>query len=155
MVLLIFCASVPMLTIGIMYARECPHFPFCPIYLLVGGTIGILQFLYAAQDCVYQSTEPPRKGGMGDIRYKIAAFLFILFISWTFFGSIPFFAMKGIQWTDRQASHFCDNTIYHFTFYLSAVMDVIYFTAFFGTLFGFILYAPTKREHEKTVMTAT
>ncbi|KAK2151205.1 hypothetical protein LSH36_372g02023 [Paralvinella palmiformis] len=134
--------------LGIMYVKDCPHFPFGPIYLIVGGSIGILQFVYAAQECVV--TAPYRKK-IKKIRYHVAIFLFIFFVAWTFFGSIPFFAVRDVQWKDRHEYGYCDNTLYHFTFYFSAVMDVLYFTAFFGTLFGFILYAPTKQELKKRI----
>ncbi|KAK4329387.1 hypothetical protein Pmani_000243 [Petrolisthes manimaculis] len=111
-----------MIIVGSLKINECPAEPFIPIYLVVGGTFGVVKVLLSLQGPINRQLRD-EENGSGDNQ-----------IPWhrrlQFSGSINFFLavwfILGCVWVyriyrpsyDHSSWKYCDFSLYQFAFWL-------------------------------------
>ncbi|KAK2151201.1 hypothetical protein LSH36_372g02010 [Paralvinella palmiformis] len=70
---------------GSMYVHQCGGSKFIPIYMMVAGIIGLIQFLIMLYSCCVPVT-PTRTMTKKHTVYNCQNVFFGFFMGWTFFG---------------------------------------------------------------------
>ncbi|XP_066984403.1 transmembrane protein 272-like isoform X1 [Macrobrachium rosenbergii] len=111
---------IVMIVIGSLKMNDCPAEEYIPIYLVVGGTFGVIKSLLSLEvrrraredevDASNASVPWHRRLQFGG---SISVFLFVWFI----FGCVWVYRIYEPSY-DNSSTHYCDYTLYQFTFWL-------------------------------------
>jgi len=126
LVLLGLCSFVPLLMviIGSIYAHDCPAQNFIPIYLIVGGVVGLVKiFSSLYYRWKYWKKGNPRPETMNPSPLDGLLNLFLL--GWFIAGCVIVFGIYTPEFNDNLAANYCHYVVYWFAF-IVLVMELIF-----------------------------
>lgn len=129
LILLGLFSFVPLLMVivGSVYVHECPAQNFIPIYLIVGGVVGLVKIftsLYYRWKYWKKGTARPENMNPNPIDGILNLFL----LAWFITGCVLVFRMYLPEFNDETAANYCHVVVYWFAF-IVLVMELIFLIA--------------------------
>lgn len=129
-VAIVVCFGVPMasIVIGSLYMFDCPAEHFIPIYLVVGGCVGLITTFTSLVDrCQRRRIDEydqhhDRGNDVSPISALFSCFLFAWFIA----GNIWVYRTYGRFTTEPNEMDYCHPVLYSYAFWLTTVMYMIF-----------------------------
>lgn len=107
-----------MIVIGSIHFRDCPREKYIPIYLIIGGGVGIIKILFSlVRGFVIKDNNNDDEGNpyIGFTGWFIGCFLFCWFIA----GNIWVYRIyNDFDKNDNNSPNYCHPTLYYFTFWI-------------------------------------
>ena len=118
--------------LGAKYKDECPVENMIPIYLIVGGSAGLLSTFCAwAVECREATIEPQSVSSHWQVIKQFSRLVFLPLFAWFIAGNVWIYKNYEPNYTDPKSPYFCNKTLYLFAFW---VINSYYI------LFGVVLY---------------
>lgn len=126
--LLLLAMPVSMLAVGSTYRSDCPLEPRIPIYLLVGGSFGLIKvFLmlwnqkkHSNDACVDDDDDGETDDAVVRRTTKFTEFILSVFLSvWFIMGNVWFYKIwiPNFEQPLHEPSNWCHMTVFRYTFY--------------------------------------
>ncbi|RXG61158.1 hypothetical protein Avbf_02167 [Armadillidium vulgare] len=108
-----------MIIIGSLKMDECPAERFVPIYLVVGGSFGVLKNLLNFNSRFHLAlTEEEEAHLPWHKRLHFQSLLNFFLTGWFITGCVWVYRIYEPNYTDRSSSRYCNYTLYMFAFWL-------------------------------------
>ncbi|XP_042327967.1 transmembrane protein 272-like [Sceloporus undulatus] len=116
------------LVLGAVYLDQCPRQPLLPIYLIILGTLTVLQILLGSLPC-----------GAGTVWQRILIFplqitCFLFFFAWFLAGSVWVYSIYPPDYEAVGSQSFCQRTLFLFAFGVTTALHVVLGMAFLFSL---------------------
>lgn len=117
---------IAMIVMGATHLDDCPAERYIPIYLVVGGSFGVVRNLFSIfRRCLCQKKDEDQeeeKPRPNPIESVIDCFMFAWFIA----GNVWVYRTKGDFSTDNpEADDYCDPTLYWFAFWMITSVYIV------------------------------
>ncbi|KAK3099398.1 hypothetical protein FSP39_003814 [Pinctada imbricata] len=114
-----FFLAIPisMVVMGAIYKDDCPIQRYIPIYLIVGGSFGILKNLTSlGQKAKNDRDEEGDEKNMKSNPYDVVLNLFLF--AWFIAGNVWVYQIRGAVSSDITSVNYCHPTLYAYAFWL-------------------------------------
>ena len=117
--------------LGAKYKDECPVENMIPIYLIVGGSAGLLStFCACAVECREATIAPQPVSPHWQVIKQLSRLVFLPLFVWFIAGNVWIYKNYEPNYTDPKSPYFCNKTLYLFAFWI---------ITFYYILFGAVL----------------
>ena len=130
----ILCSVSLFFVLGVKYKDDCPLEPFIPIYLIVGGSFGVIKtIIVIMQGILYTGDVFQGRNSEKPVDERPSAWIFIdgflnLFLfTWFIAGNIWVYSNYKPHFTPplHQPLNYCNKTLYLFSFWVITVSYII------------------------------
>nr|XP_022319990.1 uncharacterized protein LOC111122506 [Crassostrea virginica] len=155
--LMLLALPLSMIAVGSTYRNDCPREPRLPIYLLVGGSFGLIKVLLMLWDqkkqsndaCLDDDDDSDTDDAVVQRTTKFTGFILSVFLSaWFVMGNVWFYEiwMPNFEQPLHEPSNWCHLIVFRYTFYhLVTCYGLI--TLFLLITICFVTYYCCKRHH--------
>ena len=143
--------------LGAKYKDECPVENMIPIYLIVGGSAGLLStFCACAVESVeYREARSPSQSvsPYWHVIKQLSRLVLLPLFAWFIAGNVWIYKTYEPNYTDPKSPHFCHKTLYLFAFWVITSCYILFgvllvigcVTSIFGILTMWCLEVDVKR----------
>ena len=119
--------------LGAKYKDECPVENMIPIYLIVGGSAGLLSIFCACavESVEYREARSPSQSvsPYWHVIKRLSRLLLPLLFAWFIAGNVWIYKNYEPNYTDPESPYFCHKTLYLFAFWV-----ITSYYIFFGVM---------------------
>ncbi|XP_050708103.1 uncharacterized protein LOC126993241 isoform X2 [Eriocheir sinensis] len=111
---------VMMIIVGSLKMNDCPAQPYIPVYLVVGGVMGVAKNLLGIQGRLHHplTDEEAHVPIPWHRRLQFGGAINFFLTVWFVMGCVWVYRIYKPNYTDRNTREFCDQTLYQFAFWL-------------------------------------
>ncbi|XP_031554553.1 transmembrane protein 272-like isoform X2 [Actinia tenebrosa] len=112
---IIMAIPISMIAIGATYKHDCPTERYIPIYLIVGGSFGIVRNFISLCKRAKRDQDDESESKQSPILSILDCFLFAWFIA----GNVWIYSNYKPSFEKSSGDRYCDKTLYLFAFWLT------------------------------------
>ncbi|KAI0224440.1 hypothetical protein LSAT2_024551 [Lamellibrachia satsuma] len=126
--IVVLTVLVSMVIMGVLYVEQCPRQPNIPIYLIVGGVVGIIKYFVT----IWKREKSRIVAEDGDgvptsVSNKFDGILFCFLVPWVIAGCLWIYNIySDFNSLDSSDSKYCNPTLYWFAFWVSTATYAIF-----------------------------
>ncbi|XP_053687991.1 transmembrane protein 272-like [Sabethes cyaneus] len=132
-----------MLAFGMMFMRQCPKSEYIPVFLMVGGGLGIIKQLLHLSTRVRSRVEDQELERLR--QYPTQTMINCFLLGWFVIGSFWVYGIYEPSYDPASKNGYCNKTLYLFSFWLlssiyialGVVTFILVGVAILGTVIGF------------------
>ncbi|MPC19623.1 uncharacterized protein LOC123507468 [Portunus trituberculatus] len=120
-----------MIILGSLKMNDCPAQPYIPIYLVVGGVLGVTKPVLGVQGRLHRPLTDEEGADLQDAsvpwhrRLEFSGSINFFLSAWFIMGCVWVYRIYEPDYSNKGASNYCDQILYQFAFWLVTSVYII------------------------------
>jgi hypothetical protein len=106
--------------VGILYKDDCKYQKYIPIYLIIGGSFGVMRTLWMLYQRTCQRNDENEEDGDRKQMNPLEMLLNCFMLAWFITGSVWIFSIYTSYQSDDKTKHnYCNEVLYLYAFWIT------------------------------------